>query len=93
MDHSIDDSAHQFLTFHEANILIENLRYQDKSGFLARLGILAHHTADVVLLRELEHLTAKIINLSEQEFALLRNDTLQGAVLFPPNYPLPKLTE
>lgn len=86
-------NAHQYLTFHEANILVENLRTQDKAGFLVRLNSLTHHTTDPTLLRELENLTGKIVELSESEFTELRDDVVNGLVLFPPNYELPKLTE
>lgn len=93
MDFHKDNTPHLYLTFHEANILIENLRTQDKAGFIQRLANLSQHTPDPVLRHELTSLNDKILELSEREFATLRQDVLSGKVLFPPNYPLPKFTE
>ena len=84
--------AHLYLTFHEANILMENLRKEDKAGFIARLTNLSKHTTDQILLQELSSLNDKLLELSEAEFAALREDVLRGAVLFPANYPLPNFT-
>lgn len=87
-----DSHVHLHLTFYEANILMQNLRNQDKSSFLLRLHELSHHTTDTLLLRELDNLTAKIIELSEPEFTALRSDVHKGTILYPPNYRLPKIT-
>lgn len=84
--------AHMRLTFHEANILMENLRDQDKAGFIARLQNLSRHTTDPFLRRELSSLNSKVLELSEEEFTILREDVRKGKVLFPPNYDLPYFT-
>lgn len=76
------------LTFHEANILIENLRSQEHAGFIERLDNLIRNTEDPRLLSELEQLLGKIKDLTPDEFSRLRADTEQGSVLFPPDYSL-----
>lgn len=86
-------SPHLQLSFHEANILMVNLRRQNKSGFLARLSNLSSHTTDPDLLLVIEGLKDKILELSEDEFTALREDTIGGQVMFPPNYSLPNFTE
>lgn len=92
MTPSSDSYAHLYLTFYEANILMQNFRNQDKSSFLARLQDLSYHTTDTLLLRELANLIVKITELSEPEFTALRSDVHTGTVLYPPNYRLPKIT-
>lgn len=87
-----DFSPHLYLTFHEANILMENLREQDKAGFIARLTNLTRNTSDPFLLREIRSLNEKVLELSEPEFAALRAAVSSGEVLFPANYSLPKFT-
>lgn len=84
-----ENRVHQRLTFHEANILMENLRTQNKAEFMDRLANLSKHTPDSVLRYELNSLKVKLEELSEDEFALLRADVGKGAVLFPANYELP----
>ena len=77
------------LTFHESNILIENLREQDHQGFIARLDNLLRNTQDPRLLAELEQLLSKLRDLTPGEYEQLRKDTIAGTVLFPPDYFLP----
>ena len=79
----------------EANILIENLRIlknekpEDKAGCIARLVNLMQNTTDPYLLRELDQLKTKVLNLSEEEFEVLRQDVQNGNVLSVPNYEMP----
>lgn len=81
------------LSFHEANILLENLRTQNKVAFVARLTNLAQHTTDPFLLQVLVDLNNKILELTEDEFTALREAVSKGEVLFPANYVLPKFTD
>lgn len=75
------------LSFCEANILVENMNQKTNLGsFIARLDALSKNTQDERLLAELESLLSKVKELTPQEFAKLKQDTLQGRVLFPPDY-------
>lgn len=75
------------LSFCEANILVENMNQKTNLGsFIARLDTLAKNTRDDRLLSELESLLSKMKELTPQEFARLKLDTLQGRVMFPPDY-------
>lgn len=75
------------LSFCEVNILVENMNQKtDLGGFIARLDTLSKNTRDARLLSELESLLSKIKELTPQEFAKLKQDTLQGRVMFPPDY-------
>ena len=86
------------LTFLEVNILLENLRIlrnekpEDKAGCIERLVNLIQNTTDTYLLRELKQLKSKVMDLSEDEFELLRQDVQSGKVMSEPNYTLPRLT-
>lgn len=77
------------LTFHEANILIENLRDQNHTDFTGRLENLLRNTKDPRLQAELNQLLIKIHGLTPTEFEQLRTDTNAGTVLFPPDYLMP----
>ena len=78
------------LSFHEANILMENMREnQEQAAFISRLDTLAGNTEDPVLLRELETLIFKVKRLTPTEFRQLYQDTKTGKVFFPHDYPLP----
>lgn len=93
MSHYTDHNPHMRLSFSEANILLENLRSQDKAGFVARLANLAQNTIDPFLLQTLVDLNEKIMELSEEEFTALREAVSKGEVLFPANFVLPKFTD
>lgn len=75
------------LSFSEANILVENVNQKTTQGsFIARLDVLLKNTQDERLLAELSSLLSKVKDQTPQEFAKLKQDTLQGLVMFPPDY-------
>ena len=89
MEFEIAPGIRRQLSFYEANILVENMSQKTNlGGFIARLDTLSRNTQDVRLLSELESLLSKIKELSPREFAKLKQDTLQGRVMFPPDYTL-----
>jgi len=74
------------LTFNEANILMENIKGRDKSELLFQLENLYRNSSDEILEKSTLSLLKKIANLSENEYARLTSDALDGRILYPPNY-------
>lgn len=79
------------LSFCEALILIENMNQKSTlTGLLARLSQMSDNTTDTRLLENLTSLLSKLKDLSPAVFAQLKQDTLLGQVLFPPDYTIGK---
>lgn len=79
------------LSFCEALILIENVNQKTTlTGLIARLSQLSDNTTDSRLLQDLAGLLFKLKDLSPAVFAQLKQDTLLGQVLFPPDYTIGK---
>ena len=77
------------LSFCEANILTENVNQKTTLvSLIARLDVLSKNTQDPRLLCELNSLLSKIKELTPPEFTKLKQDTLHGKALFPPDYNL-----
>lgn len=74
------------LTFNEANILMENIKGRDKAELLFHLENLYRNSSDEILEKSTLSLLKKIANLSENEYARLTSDALDGRILYPPNY-------
>lgn len=75
------------LSFCEANILIENVNQKTTQiGLITRLDALSQNTQDMRLLSELNSLLSKVKELTPSEFSRLKQDTLHGKALFPPDY-------
>jgi len=70
---------------------IENVNQKTTlTGLLARLYQLSDNTTDSRLLEALSSLLSKLGDLSPAVFAQLKQDTLMGQVLFPPDYTIGK---
>ena len=83
-DHLTQLGPRKQLSFCECNIIIENVTQKTtQESLIARLDLISKHTQDKRLLAELNSLLSKVKELTPQEFAKLRQDTLQGRVMFP----------
>lgn len=76
------------LTFCEIVILLPNIQGKDKIGLLERLDELSQHTSDPLLVEEVLSLKEKILPLSDEQFAVLQEDSHSGRILDPSGYAL-----
>lgn len=85
---TVIESRYQ-LTFAECNILNCCIEEHSKDEFLYRMHTIIENTEDEHLKQIANHLTEKILLLSDTAFFKLCQDVKTNTVLFPPNYYLP----
>ncbi len=90
-------TVHPRLSFDEVNIVLMNIRGTATvpnvtlADFLYRLDNLLRHTPDSCLSGSIRSLREKINELTQAEFEQLCQDSANGTIMFPENYPLPAM--